>query len=352
MLKEINNKYIKKIIEPIKKWSNQYNDEEIFLKILDIKINMPEGCSTIVLEHPIGGENLTNFINSIGFYNEDLLSKIISEIYHYIILCQNDNFVNDVPFCVCDIFLDLNENIKILPPLIRKISNLYNNNNKEDENCICKNYIEKIKNMYEIKMNNISFFCLGFSIIQLVSQNLLFKMKSFNIFVNHKNNKDLEKCCLLHSLLNIEKLFCDKKEDLFLYNFLNLYPKHLSEFLHECTEFSPTRANPSYSYEKLIPKKKHNNNNKNNHNEKENNVKIKELLKLVELPKNNYCKFEKFLENFEILYKNFNTQPDVFNYALKKKKILSSLSRAFNIEKLEGIKTILQIIKNNDEKYY
>ena len=343
ILKEINNKYIKKLIEPIKKWRNKYNEESIYLKIMDIKINTPEGSSTIIIEHPIGGENLTNISNSIGFINENLLMKIISEIHKYILIVQKDKYFSNIAFCICDIFVDLHEQIKIIPPLIRYISYLNNNqNHKDNKKCICKYYFGKIKSIYEINSNYISFFCLGFSIIQLITQNLLFKMKSFSILLEHQNNRDLKKCCLIHTLDNIETLFCNKKEDLLLSNFLDLYPKSLSEFLHECTNFN--RIDLIESYELLTQKMISNKN--------ENNVKIKELLKLVELPKNNYCKFDKFLENFEILYKNFNIMPDMFNYALKKKKILSSLSRAFNIEKLEGIKTFLQIIKNNDEKYY
>ena len=344
LLKEINNIYIKKLKDQIKLWKKKYNEESIFMQILDIKLNVPEGYSTIVIEHPIGGENLTNFINSIGFYNENLLLKIISKLYKYIIFFQNDNYFKNILFCLCDIFLDVDGQIKIIPPLIRKISYLCNIVGVENEKCLCKYYFEKIKDMYEINRNCTSLFCLGFSIIQLITQNLIFKMKSFDKLINHKNN-ELKKCCLVHTLLTIEILFCSKQEDLLLSKFLELYPKPLIQFLHDCTDFNGKNSNQSY--ERLNQKKENTNSNEINLK-----IEVKELLKLVELPKNNYCKFEKFLENFEILYKNFNIIPDAFNYSLKKKKILSNLSRAFNIEKEEGIKTFLQIIKNNDEKYY
>jgi hypothetical protein len=42
----------------------------------------------------------------------------------------------------------------------------------------------------------------------------------------------------------------------------------------------------------------------------------------------------------------------MFNYSLKKKKIISSLSRAFKIKKEELLKYFIKIIRNNDEKYY
>ena len=348
LLKEIHNSYVKKLKGQINLWNKKYNNESIYIKIFDIKINIPEGHSTIIMEHPIGGENVTNFINSIGFYNENILLLLIIRIYKYILIIQNEKYFNNIPFCLCDIFIDVNEQIKIIPPLIRKISYLCTNNNnegKENEKCICKYYFDKIKNICEINNNYISYFCLGFAIIQLLTQNLIFQFKSFNIFINNKNNKDLKKCCLIHTLLTIELLFCDKKEDLLLSNFLELYPKILIQFLHECTDFNGKNTNATF--ERLYKQ-----NEKKNIDDKNSKVQIKELLKIVELPKNNYCRLDKFLQNFEILYKNFNINPDTFNYSLKKKKIISNLSRGFQIKKEEFVKYLLQIIKNNDEKCY
>ena len=76
LLKEINNYYVNKLKEQIKLWKNKYNNESndtIFIKIYDIKINIPENHSTIVMEYPTGGENLTNFVNSVGFRDENIL---------------------------------------------------------------------------------------------------------------------------------------------------------------------------------------------------------------------------------------------------------------------------------------
>jgi len=350
ILKEIHNTFVIKLKDQIKLWKKKYNNESIYMKIFDIKINIPEGHSTIIMEHPIGGENLTHFVNSIGFNDENILLKIISKLYNYILFLQNEKYFSNIPFCLCDIFFDVYDQVKIIPPLIRKISYLYyNNNNVENDNinekCICKYYFNKIKNIFEINNNYISNFCLGFTIIQLLTQNLIFKIKSFDILINNKNNKDLKKCCLIHTLLTIEILFCDKKEDLLLSNFLELYPKIFIQFLHECTDFNGKNINQTF--ERLCKLK----DNKDN-NEKNLKIQIKELLKIVELPTNNYCRFDKFLQNFEILYKNFNINPDIFNHSLKKKKIISSLSRVFHIQKKELVKYFLQIIKNTDEKYY
>ena len=343
LLKEIHNSFVKKLKGHINLWKKKYNNESIYMKILDIKINIPEGHSTIIMEHPTGGENITNFINCIGFYNENILLQLISKIYKYILFLQNEKYFNNIPFCLCDIFLDVNEQIKIIPPLIRKISLCSNNNNEiENENCLCKYYFDKIKNIFEINNNYISYFCLGFAVVQLLTQNIIFKLKSFNILMNNKNNKDFKKCCLIHTLLTIEILFCDKKEDLLLSNFLELYPKILIQFLHECTDFNG--KNTYQTFERLYNKKEN-----KNYNDK---IQIKDLLKIIELPKNNYCRFDKFLQDFEILYKNFNINPDIFNYSLKKKKIISTLSRGFHIQKEDLVRYILQIIKNNDEKCY
>ena len=339
LLKEINNFYVNKLKEQIKLWKNKYNkesNESIFLKILDIKINIPENHSTIIMEYPIGSESLTNIINSIGFKDENILIKIVSKLYKNILFFKDDKYFSNIPFCLCDIFLDVYEQIKIIPPLIRKIS-YFNDKYTKNDKCICKYYLDKIKDIFEINNNYISNFFLGFTLIQLISQNFIFKMKSFDILIHNKNNKDLKKCCLIHTLITIEILFCDKKEDLLLSNFLELYPKTLIQLLHECTDFKGKNINQTF--ERLIQSKV----------KYDSKIQMKELLKLVELPNNNYCKLSDFLRNFEILYKNFNINFYYFNNCLKKKKIISCLSRTFNIKKEELVNFFLKIIYNAEK---
>ena len=259
-------------------------------------------------------------------------------VYKNILIFQNKNDFNNIPFCLCDIFVDVYDQIKIIPPLIRKISYLYNQYN-ENEKCLCKHNFDKIKKIFEINNNYISNFCLGLAIIQLITQNLIFKMKSFDIFINDKkNNKELKKCCLVHTLLTIEILFADKKRDLLLSNFLELYPRTLIQFLHECTDFNGKNSNQSY--ERLMGIKDNNNS----------KIAIKELLKIIELPKNSYCELSEFLKSFEILYKNFSINSDGFKNSLKKKKIISCLSRTFNIKKEKLLEYILRIIDNGKKK--
>ena len=338
LLKDIQISLIQKYKQHIRLWKNKYNEEPLHIKILDIKKSIPENKYTIIMEHPIGGENLTNFINSIGFSEEKVLIEIISKIYNNIIYFQNDNFYYNTLFCLCDIFLDVSGQIKIIPPIIRKLSGL-----EDNKKCICKYYLDKINSIFNINCS--SNFCLGFAIIQLVTQNLIFKMKSFDKIINNKDNKELKKCCLVHTLLTTEIHYCGKKEDLLLSKFLELYPKTLIQFLHDCTSFDGKNANQSF--ERIMQKRED-----NTYNEQGTKIQIKELLKLIELPKNKFCKFSEFLYNMEILYKNLDIDSDMFNYSLKKKKIISSLSRAFKIKKEELLKYFLQIIRNNDEKYY
>ena len=340
LLKEIQNLYVNKIKYQIKLWKNKFDEESIFLKVFELKINIPEGHSTIIIEHPIGGENLTDIINSIGFYDENFLISIIVKLYKIIQFMQDDNYFNNKPFCLCDIFVDIKDQIKIIPPVIRNISYICKNEKK----CICKDYLERIIDIYQINNNNISLFCLGLAIIQLITQNFIFKMKSFDKFINNKNNKTLKKCCLIHTLLENEILYCKKKEDLLFSNFLKLYPKTIIEFLHECTDFNG--KNKDIAFEKLIQKKE------NFINDCCSKLEIKELIRFVELPHNQYISFKKFLQDFELLYNNLNLNPDIFNYSLKKKKIISCLSRVFNIRKEELVKYFIKIINNNDERYY
>ena len=70
-------------------------------------------------------------------------------------------------------------------------------------------------------------------------------------------------------------------------------------------------------------------------------------MKIIELPKNDYCKLTEFLRNFEILYKNFIINSDTFKNFLKKKKIISCLSRTFNIKKEKLLEYFLHIIDND-----
>ena len=77
------------------------------------------------MQYPTGGESLNDIINSVGFYDQNILFDIVTKIYKAIIKIKvdknNENYKN-VFFCLCDILVNLNEHIKIIPPIIRKMN--------------------------------------------------------------------------------------------------------------------------------------------------------------------------------------------------------------------------------------
>ena len=163
-------------------------------------------------------------------------------------------------------------------------------------------------------------------------------MKSFDILINHKDNQSLKKCCLLHTLLKIELLFCDKKTDLLFSNFLKPYQKNLQDFIHENTSFKNEHQNILFDNFVI----------NDSTNQTYPGIEIKDLLKIVQLPNNKYFKFKNFLANFEILYKNMKINSMNFNYLLKKNKIISNISKAFNVKKEELVKLFLDYMKKNE----
>ena len=317
--------------EGVKIFNSKYKYNKNYLKIIETKLNCPENYFTIVFEYPIGGENLYDIVKSTGFYDLKNLISIIIVIIKNLIDIQNDvNFIN-VPFCLCDIFYNINNHIKIIPPLIRKIN--FNDNNKNNF-CHCKKIILNLKKFYSD--NNISSLCLSIFIMQIISQNLIFELKSFDYLINIQQEK--EKCCLVHMLLNIEKKFFNNKKDLLFSSFLKLYPVSLINFIHECSLFENNKNNFSslmsqdlmniYEISETI------------------NISKRELIKIVRIEEeNNFYNFESFLRNFKVIYNNLNFKPGVFNKTLQVRKIISNLSRAFNIDKRILINKIINIIE-------
>lgn len=347
ILKEVKNSQIEKINYNIKEWNKLYSPLQVYLSIYGTKKDYNTNQSTIIIEYPIGGENLNDMVNSIGFNNKNILLNIIKKIYENISILEKDNYQKffNVPFCLCDIFCDIYNEIKIIPPVIRIIS--INEKNKDYKKCLCKNYLEKLIEICEINYNSISHFCLGLCIFQLITQNLIFKMDSFQLFINNHKNNDYKKCCLLHSLLTIEIKYCDRKNTLLLKQFIDssLYPKALIPFLHDCTSFN--EKNLLNSYERL-------NKISNNSNDIKDNLdlSLRELLKITRLPENEFCSFENFLKKFDDSYKKMKVEVETFNKNLKENKIISTISRAFNKEKEETIKEFFKIMKYNENDNY
>ena len=361
-LKEVQYNLVKGISTSINTWNKLFHKNSNYLKIICRKVNTPENHYTFVIEYPKGGESIYDIINSIGLHEQKYIYKIISEIYKNILILKNINNndiiqqYQNIPFCLCHIFLTIYGEIKIMNPIMRKMpinstKNNGNNNRTKKENnsggmCQCRKNFEKLKIIFDIHNN--SLFCLGFSILQLITQNLLFKLKSYNILINQKKdqiiNTNQNYCCLLHSLLNIEKkpVYNINNKDLKLSNFLYLYDSNLLNFIHDCTKY-----NNDLSYfpdSDFI----------DNYEEIDNNINIsiKELFKIISYIKaNDYISQNNFFRTFELLYKDMKINSINFKNLLHENKVINVLIRSFDIDKREFKNKFKQIIniENNLE---
>ena len=355
ILREYNINYEKEIFSLIKEWNKKYENDGIYLKIYENDQDSSIG-QNIVIQYPAGGESLNDIINSVGFYDQNYLFDIVTKIYKTIIKIKedknNDNYIN-IPFCLCDIFINVNEHIKIIPPSIRKLLNSQNSYNKP---CICKNNLSLLQQQFNINKDSISYFCLGFLIIQIITQNLIFEINSYksilkktkrhidnnnyNNFISYKsinkNNIFIEnKCCLAHLLLDSEKQL-KGNEYLLFSHFLNLYPKSLLSFLHECTSFKNKKPSSSNEFLNLYDT------NKNL------NLSMKEILEITTLPKNEYINIDDFLNDFKKIYKDININPNDYFRKLNSNKTISVLSRSFDIDKEKFSNQIIKVIEENN----
>lgn len=336
LLKEISDTSINLIEE----WKKNYRKCSNYLKIIGYKKYDSQPYYTVVLEHPTGGENFNDIINLIGFYDVKLLLNISQIIYECLSVIKNDINNMNIIFCLCDIFLNINNHIKIIPPFIR---NIHINTSINKDICQCKKSINKIIKIFNYDKNSISLICLGVSLIQLITQNLLFKMNSYNYIMNNDNLNNIikyKKCCLIHTILEIESNLFNNKSDLLLSHFIKLYPECVSDFIHICTLFNyDNNYNLIYKHDFL------------NMYDASNNIEIyiKELFNIINFDSNynHYViSYEKFLEKFESLYKKLEINPYVFNKVLRTKKISNNFSRIFNLNKNNENEKFLEIIMN------
>ena len=368
ILKEVSYSQGKGIISMIDEWNNNFGNDSIYLKIYDHEIDSNQRQIIWVMQYPTGGESLNDIINSMGFYDQNYLFDIVTKIYKTIMKLNEgknkkiERFRN-VPFCLCDIFMNVNDNIKIIPPLMRQIpikSNTNNNSNSKNNiisQCKCKTNILLLQILFNINKDSISFFCLGFLIIQMITQNLIFELNSYkyifkkikmnmnkinmsSLFTLQNMNKNIyfseKKCCFVHLLLDIEKQKLNGSEYLLFSHFLNLYPKSLLSFLHECMSFNNIIPSSSNEFLNLYDT------NKNL------NLSIKEILEITTLPKNDYIKFDVFLSDFEMLYKDGKINYDDYIRKLNTNKVIQVLSRAFGIDKEKFLNSLSQKIENNN----
>ena len=352
-LKEVQYNLAKGISTSINSWNKIFSENKNYLKIISRLLNTPENHYTFIIEYPRDSENIYDIVNSIGINDPRLIYFTTSEIYKNILILKHkeneaikDN--KNIPFCLCDLFITAKEELKILPPVIRKIpmnsSKSIINNNKKDNNCNmckCKKNIELLTKIFNIKNNNISFFSLGLCILQMITQNFLYKLKSYNILIKEKKNLN---CCFVHSLLHIEdnNYNCNKKKDLLLKNFLSQYDNKLISFIHQCMKFEEIKNYPNsdfidcyYSMEKKI------------------DLSMKELLSIINFNDNNYISLNNFLKTFKLLFDEMKLEKNNFKSLLHENKVINVIKRSFNVGKKELKDRIYKIIDNEDnEKNY
>ena len=148
-------------------------------------------------------------------------------------------------------------------------------------------------------------------------------------------NKNNFKCCLIHSLLNIEKNIYNKK-DLLLTNFLSQYDITLLNFIEQCTTFGEIKNYSDIDFLDCQSKI-----------EKKLDLSMRELLKIVNLNNNNYISLNNFLKSFKLLFNDMNIDKNNFKSVLHKNKIIDVIKRSFYIDKKELKDKIYKIIDNS-----
>jgi hypothetical protein len=340
----------------MEEWNKKNENNSLYLKVYGHENNSEQKQTTWIIQYPIGGESLNDMINSVGFYDKNILFELVTKIYKSIIKIKenmNDEKYQNIPFCLCDIFININEHIKIIPPLIRNIPlNSITNKDKKTNfhnfSCKCKINLKLLQKVFNINKDNISFFCLGFLIIQIITQNLIFELNSYkniitnnnsyNKFSSYENNlENKTNCCFVHLLLDNENERLNGNEFLLFSHFLKLYPPCLLTFLHECTSFGDNTPSPSSEFLNLYD------------TNRDINLTIKEILEITNLPKNEYIKFDKFLSQLEIIYKDQDINYVDFMRKMNHNKAINVLSRSFNMDKDIFLS---QINKKIDNNYY
>ena len=189
-------------------------------------------------------------------------------------------------------------------------------------------------------MDSMPLFCFGLCLLQLITQNLIFKLKSFNYILKADKEKYIlcfKKCCFIHTLLNIEDKLCNKTGDLLLNNFIDLYPPCVTNFIHICTQFkSMDNLDAIYKHEFL------------NMYDASNRIDIhfKEILKILNFDSKfntNQIKYEDFLNKFDIIYKKLDVNQYVFKKIFRY-KILNNIVRAFNLKDKKDVNKLLNKI--------
>ena len=324
MIKTIKYSYYQNLIDKINEWNINLNNNDAYLKIYKTIINNKD-YFLLLMEQPLG-YTITEILNSIGLIDYTNLRNIIEKIILNINEEINQNINNE--FCGCDLFVDINNKFKFIPPLIRNIHSSH-------KLCNCKITLLKLSKIFNIKIN--SFFCLGMIILKMISGNI--KLPSFKfLFLNYEKIRNEFQCCLFHTLLYIENKYLDKKEFL-LKDLLYLYPKEMNKLLCSCLSFNNSDNIKIY-----------NNNwvDENINFQQRVQISLNEMLNIVQLNsnENTFKSFNEFLNNFEIIYKTIdcNLLRNYKEKLINKKIEIILLSKYYDIEKEIAISNFINIL--------
>lgn len=316
-LKEI--EYDSKVIEDIKHWKQKNDFNVSFIKVYQYFINNPEGCISIIMEHPYGF-NLFDMINSTGVANNYLLRKIAKNSLSFLSEYNKANKNEDYGlFCLCDLFYDINGNMKVIPNLFK------HNQNSTNSLCECKKFITEIAKILKIPITQ--YLSLGVILLKCAIGNI--PLKCFDLIFCNKQIPN--KCCLLHILLSIEKIKTNPKDTLLLSNFLRLLPEKFTQLLCKLLSIDASNqmasiTNGYLSQIEIRPNV---------------SLHMKELLNLVNVSSSSYTEphLHKFITNFDIVFshlKDANDKPknsQVFLSNFKNKlNIINSICQIFDLE--------------------
>lgn len=309
-LKEIN--YNSKIIESIKIWKHQNDSNVSLLKIFQYFANNPEGCITIIMEHP-NGVNLMDIINSTGIADIFLLNKIVRNCLAFLSENSKSNNNQDYGlFCLCDLFYDINGTMKVIP----NIFTLYSN---DCVMCECKKFINEIAKILRIPITQ--YLSLGVILLKCAIGNI--NLKCFDLLFSNKHISI--QCCLLHTLFSIEKTMINPKDTLLLSNFLRLLPENFIQLLCQLLSIDASKqslclGNPWLKQIAIRPNV---------------SLHMKELLKIINQSFSIEPHLHKFITSFDIVFSQLKEGKDNKGFLSNFKSkinVINAICQIFDVE--------------------
>ncbi|MCQ2816667.1 MAG: hypothetical protein MJ252_05295 [archaeon] len=334
-LKEVAKENAAEINSQLNLWNKSFKTNKQFTKALDNLINVPEGKITYVLES-ILGYSLKNYIQFCGFLPEYIIQKISSDYLDIIYKEKNNTLFNELKFCSCDIFIDYNEKIKLIPfALISE--------KESSKKCNCKYFYERLSNYLQKKIPN-QFF-LGFILLKIISGNFQLKsLETLNGLLEEKITKKLKfNCCLMHTLLDIEKILKKKEPNgIYLGDILKCYSPNLKNFICQCLSFDFNKNFTDLYLQKFIEEKY----------SSRSSLSVRELSKLIK--KKNKITLKEFMNLFDLIFKGrLNINPtEYYNKLEGEQNILMFLSNFFDTDKEDLLRIVNDTICSSNKSLF